>query len=143
MANLATLLKDEITRLARREVRTETAKLAKASAGYRHDIAGLKRRVAQLEREVTLLRKTVARQAPVQEPTTDGTPVRFSPGGLAKLRAKLDLSAASFGKLFGVTGQTILNWEAGTTRPSKEQIQRLAITRKLGKRAVMELLATL
>ena len=50
MLNIATVLKAEITRVARRQVRGETLRLKKASGQYRTDIAALKRRVAALEK---------------------------------------------------------------------------------------------
>ncbi|MDZ4073711.1 MAG: hypothetical protein U1E04_03055 [Hylemonella sp.] len=47
MANFASLLKTEISRIARKEIRAETEILKKASAQYRSDIAALKRRLAE------------------------------------------------------------------------------------------------
>ena len=52
MANLATVLKLEITRIARRELRAETESLKKAAAHYRSEITALKRKVAELERHL-------------------------------------------------------------------------------------------
>ena len=52
MPNIASVLKDEILRLARKEVRTATESLKKASAAYRSDIASLKRQVAALEKQL-------------------------------------------------------------------------------------------
>ena len=46
MPNIASVLKDEILRLARKEVRSELEGLKKASGQYRSDIASLKRQVA-------------------------------------------------------------------------------------------------
>ena len=43
MPNLAAALKEEIARLARREINRETATLQNQSAQYRRDIAALKR----------------------------------------------------------------------------------------------------
>lgn len=143
MPNVAALLKEEITRLARREVRVETTKLAKASATYRHDIATLKRRIAELEREVGRLSKAANRQAPGQA-STDGRQVRYSAKNLAALRKKLDLSAVQMGKLLlGVSAQTVRNYEKGDTRPGKEAILAIAQLRRMGKREVAELLAAL
>ena len=48
MPNIASVLKDEILRLARKEVRRELEGLKKASAQYRSDIAALKRQVIAL-----------------------------------------------------------------------------------------------
>ena len=42
MANIAAVLKEEISRLSRKETRGETASLKKASAQYRAEIAALK-----------------------------------------------------------------------------------------------------
>ena len=50
MPDIAAVLKEEIARLARKEVRSQTEGLKKASAQYRRDIAALKRQVAELER---------------------------------------------------------------------------------------------
>ena len=50
MPNVATLLKDEIARIARRTLKTELDALRKSSAGYRREIAALKPQVAALER---------------------------------------------------------------------------------------------
>ena len=57
MPNIATALKDEITRVARKEIRSETNDLKKASARYRRDIAALKRENAALTKKVALLEK--------------------------------------------------------------------------------------
>jgi len=48
MANLASMLKEEIQRLARKEVRKETKALQQAVSRYRTDIAALKRENAEL-----------------------------------------------------------------------------------------------
>ena len=52
MPNIATVLKDEISRLARKEIRKQTSVLKKASAQYRKDSAEMKRRVSDLQRKV-------------------------------------------------------------------------------------------
>ena len=44
MANIASLLKTEISRVARKEVRADTVDLKKALGVYRAEIAALKRR---------------------------------------------------------------------------------------------------
>ncbi len=57
MPNIATVLKEEIARVARKETRADTQQLKKASAHYRSDIATLKRRIAALEKLVGRLGK--------------------------------------------------------------------------------------
>ena len=53
-------------------------------------------------------------------------------------RSRLGLSAIDFGKLLGVSAQTIYNWEQETTRPRGEQLDKLATLRGLGKRTASE-----
>lgn len=63
---------------------------------------------------------------------------RFSATKLAAHRAKLGLSAATYGQLVGVSGQTIYHWEQGKARPRVAQLESLAIVRDLGAREVAE-----
>jgi predicted site-specific integrase-resolvase len=63
MPNIASILKNEIARIGRKEVRAESEPLKIASAQYRSTIAGLKRQVADLERQVRQLAKGARRQS--------------------------------------------------------------------------------
>jgi DNA-binding transcriptional regulator YiaG len=134
MSNIASVLKEEILRLARKEARSETNALKKASAQCRRDIAELKRRMTELQRKVTPLQKQVLRNAPPQAADVDAERVRFTAKGLRSHRQRLGLSAANYGKLIGVTSQTIYSWEAETSRPRKQQVAQIAPLRSLGKR---------
>jgi DNA-binding transcriptional regulator YiaG len=134
MPNIASVLKEEILRLGRKEARSETNALKKASAQYRRDIAELKRRVADLQRKVALLEKQVLRNAPAPSAEVDAEHVRFTAKGLRSQRKRLGLSAGNYGKLIGVTGQTIYSWEQEASRPRRQQVARIAALRSLGKR---------
>ena len=134
MPNIATVLKDEIVRLARKEIRRQTNVLRKASAQYRRDIAALKRRVSDLQRKVTPLEKQVRKNVPAQAAEVDTEGVRFTARGLRSQRQRLGLSAANYGKLIGVTGQTIYSWEQEASRPRKQQFARIAALRHIGKK---------
>ena len=134
MPNIAAVLKQEISRIARKEVRSETASLKKASAQYRRDIAELKRRVSNLQRKIPVLEKQMLQSAPSRVTGADVANVRFTANGLCSLRRRLGLSAADYGKLVGVTAQTIYSWENGLSRPRKQQLPALASIRPMGKR---------
>src|SRR5664279_3674576 len=109
MANIGTLLRDEIARLSRRTIRGEVGSTKKATAQHRRDIAALKRKVAQLERQVALLvRRTVSRQdSATPPPAAAGKRMRFVAKGLRSQRNRLGLSAAEFGQLAVVSAQSI------------------------------------
>jgi DNA-binding transcriptional regulator YiaG len=132
MPNIASALKEEITRLARKEARAHVESLKKASNQYRRDIAELKRQVATLMQHATRADKVAAKATANPATQAKSARVRFVPKGLRSQRARLGLSAAEYGKLAGVTQQSIYNWESGTTRPRAEQIPRLASLRALG-----------
>jgi DNA-binding transcriptional regulator YiaG len=140
MTNIASLLKSEISRISRKEVRAETQALKKASTQYRSDIAALKRRVAEQERQIARLRKGKPAAA-AADPAQEAPQLRFRAGGFASLRKKLGLSAADMGKLLGVSLQTIYHWEKGLSKPRASQLQGIAEVRKLGKRGAAARLA--
>ena len=132
MPNLSSVLKSEITRLARKEIKNTVDPLRKATAAYRREIAGLKRQLASLQRELKASAKvSKSRSAHMEMPKGN---TRFVPKGLKSLRARLGLSAADFGQLVGASGQSVYNWEAGKTVPRDSQQTALAAVRGLGKR---------
>ncbi|MEL4887363.1 helix-turn-helix domain-containing protein [Pectobacterium betavasculorum] len=62
----------------------------------------------------------------------DGQPAwRFSATRLAAHRTKLGLSAAAYGQLAGVSGQTIYNSEQGGARPRPAQLNALVAVRAI------------
>lgn len=134
MPNIATVLKEEISRLARKEARKETNALRRASVQYRKDIAEMKRRISELQRKIGPLEKQVQKNIPSQAPEPDGQRARFTAKGLRSQRARLGLSAEDYGKLIGVTDQTIYNWEHESARPRKQQVAMIASLRHMGKR---------
>lgn len=141
MANLASALKEEITRLARKELKNDSASLKKANGRHRGDIATLKRRVVLLEQRLAQLEKLLARR-PASTHVDAAAPIpRFSASGLKKLRARLEISAPVLASILGVSAQTVYNWEAGISRPDKEFVARISILRKMGKREVRDRLA--
>lgn len=140
MPNLAALLKSEISRIARKEVRAETQAFKKASAQYRSDIAALKRRVASLESTLKKLDKTGSRSRKAAEEPTQ-SPLRFRVDGFATLRKKLGLSAADMARLLGVSAQSVYHWESGKSKPRAGQLAAIAQVRKLGKREAAARLA--
>lgn len=138
MTNIASALRSEISRVARKEVRSEIENLKKASSQYRAAIAQLRREVGDLQKQLKRAGKSGATEARLANGADPKTPRRFSATRLAAHRTKLGLSAAAYGKLVGMSGATIYLWEQGKSRPNAEQLQQLAAVRALGKRAARE-----
>jgi DNA-binding transcriptional regulator YiaG len=132
MANIAQVLKEEIRRLAKREIKIETRKLKRATIQYRHDIAQLKRQLADQTKKIAALRNGKVKSPAAEEET--GEKLRFSARSVKAQRTRLGLSAADYGKLVGVSSLTIYAWEQGRTRPRKAQLAALVAVRGIGKR---------
>lgn len=144
MPNIANLLKNEIARVARKEVRAETKGLKNAIAPYRAQIAELRRRTRELELQIRRLGRVTARvasAAPDEDPGERN--LRFSAKGLATQRKRLGLSAQAFGALIGASGQSVYKWEEGKTRPRAKHLPKIAELRGIGKKEAVTRLAAL
>lgn len=149
MANFSAVLKSEVSRLARRELRAETETLKKVVASQRSDIAALKRRTSELEKALKALTRLAnsagrnAATAKTDQSDEDAGAFRFQAKGMASNRKRLGLSAEDFGLLVGASGQSVYLWERGETKPRPKAIAAIAGLRGIGKREVMARLATL
>ena len=164
MASLASALKEEISTLARREVRRQTAPADKAMARCARDIAALQREVQALEHELASLgtpqpepavpaKKTSSRASPTRPAVSKvgqtSTSAKASPrsqfsGDALKVhRERLGLSADNYGMLLGASGLSIYNWEQGKTRPRKSNVAAWTAIRRIGKREAAKRLASL
>ena len=138
MPNLAAVMKDEIRRLARKEIKAETANAKRSLAQHRKDITELKRQVRDLTREVTYLRRQERKRVGTASASETAVTPRFSPGWVEAHRDRLQLSAADYGELVGVSALTIYNWEKGKTKPRRQQLAAWAEVRTLGKRDALQ-----
>ena len=103
----------------------------------------MKRILGQQEREIKLLRKQTRQQDQPQAEEEPLESVRFSARSVKAQRNRLGLSAADYGKLVGVSGLTVYNWEHGTSRPRKAQLAALVAVRGIGKKEAWKQLADL
>jgi DNA-binding transcriptional regulator YiaG len=134
MPNVASVLKTEISRVARKEVRGETLPLKKAVRAYRLEIAALKRRAQAFEQALGRLSKLHMNAAPPVAPEEDSGKSRFSAKSLASQRRRLGLSAAECGLLLGASDQSVHNWEQGRTRPLARHLPAIAALRGMSKK---------
>ena len=139
MPNIAGVLKEEIRRLAKKEIKAQVGTTKQAVAKYRSDIAKLKRSLSQQEREIKLLKKQQGQQQTGQSQLAEDEleSIRFSARSVKAQRSRLGLSAADYGKLVGVSGLTIYNWEHEKARPRKAQLAALVAVRGIGRREAL------
>ena len=139
MPDVGSLLKSEIRRLAKKEARAAAAHAQRRVAQHRRDIATLRRLIQ--DQTARIARLEAAGRSPVLADSTkadvpDGA--RFSPRSLKAQRKRLGLSAALYGKLVGVTGQTVYSWEHRQSRPRPTQMAAWYASRSLSKQEAME-----
>jgi DNA-binding transcriptional regulator YiaG len=126
MPNIAKVLKDEVSRLTRRETKKALASVSKPAHGLRRMTADLKRRVAGLEKELRSLRRTIDGLTKAQPPAAPEAPdkARITAKGMRSLQRRLRLTGQEFARLLGITAQVVYGWEKasgplrvrGTTR---------------------------
>lgn len=141
MPNIGAVLKDEISRLCRREIRKAVTSVKKASSSYRREIAALKRQVAALQKKSAFLEKRSNAAGESKAPALPARPVRFVAKGLRSMRLRLGLSAPQLALLLGVSEQSVYNWETKKATPRKEQLAAIIALRGIGKREAQERLA--
>ena len=131
MPNLGTVLKDEIRRLARREIKAAIAGLKRDNADLKRTVAQLKRRVKSLERDNRLLKAAEKRLREQTFRAKAGNEelesVRFTARGIRALRKKLGLSQDDFSRLLGVSPQAVYLWESKEGRLVLRDESKLAL----------------
>lgn len=139
MPDIGKVLKDEIRRLARKELRAATGALVDENRALKRSVSDLKKRVAQLERANSRISKHVsATQAKeTQGAAEEAAPrARISSRTIVALREKLGLTQAEFGALVGVSGQSVYQWERKGGRLRLRHATRAAVleAKQMGRR---------
>ena len=141
MGKLEGIIKEEIIRLAKREMRMKVVPL-------RRDVRSLKITTSQLRKSVSGLQKFISQQEKLirPKPIPEVTPedlktARFSPRLIKSLRKHLGVSRREMAKLAGVTVGAIFQWEKGANLNPRDDKKKILIgLRKLGRREARELL---
>ena len=135
MPKIASLLKEEMSRIARRECRALIAGLKKDSVRLKRDVAEHKKRLAELEK--TVKRLIAETEPPKEGPAEDEIKkARITATVIRNLRGKLGLSWSQLAKLLGVSDQAVYSWEKKEGRINLRGKTKAAViqARKLGKR---------
>jgi DNA-binding transcriptional regulator YiaG len=139
MPNIAKVLREEIQRLAKRQVRAALRPVRRDTVRLKKNVAELRRQMTTLNRTSRELVKTVTPVVAIKETEKAmerAATLRPTSTGLKKLRARLGLTQAQFGKLLGVSGQAVVRWasQEGRIRMRKTTLSALAGIQTIGKR---------
>jgi len=141
MGKLEGMIKSEIVRLAKREIRKIARPLSR-------DVRSMRSTVSQLRKTVLALQRLTARQeselskgkVPLEAAPEEVKKSRFSPRLIHTLRKRLGITQKEMATLTGVTVGAIYQWENGIFEPRGQKKGMLVALRKLGRREVRKLL---
>jgi DNA-binding transcriptional regulator YiaG len=142
MSNVSKVLRDEISRISRRETKGSIEGIGKSQKGLKKTVADLKRRVLLLEKGnkglVTAMKRYQAEQP--EKPPEETKKLRLTAKGVRSLRKRLRLTQADFGKLVGTTPHSVFLWEKkeGGLRVRDKTREALFSIRELGAREAKE-----
>jgi DNA-binding transcriptional regulator YiaG len=140
MGKIESIIKSEIQRLAKHEVRSVFLPL-------RRDVWGMKLKLSNLIKGVTVLDRLAKEisKAKSAEPKLEASPEevkasRITPERIRSLRKKLGISQRELGVMAGATIGAVASWEKGKFKPKGEKKAVLVALRKLRKRDVKKML---
>jgi DNA-binding transcriptional regulator YiaG len=141
MAKFETMIKSEMVRLAKREVR-------KICVPLKSDVRSLKIGVSKLHKSVLMLERIAASQQKelekgkmlLEAPPEEVKESRFSPRLIKSLRGHLAITQTELAILTDVTVGAVHLWESGRFKPSMKKKAVMVALRKLGRREVRKLL---
>jgi DNA-binding transcriptional regulator YiaG len=136
MPNVAKVLGEEISRLAKKEARAATAKLTEQVRKLRKTVQNQSHQIAGLKKELSRKADKSVRDPVVPQASGDGKAIRVGPDSIKRLRVKLKLSQNEMGRLMGVSALTVSNWEGGKFSPRGENRETISALRKMRVREV-------
>ena len=136
MPDIASVLKEEIQRLARREIRASVDPLKKQVVELRRRLKEAERTIARLQRSTQKAVRAVSDQTGAIVPEPDeqegGRPIRVSAASVLKHRQRLGLTQREMAGLLGVATATVVRWEQGHNSPSGASREAFARLREMG-----------
>ena len=141
MGKVEGIIKSEIVRLAKREMKKNFVPLNRDVRSLKITISQLRRAVTGLQRFVAQQEKTMkAQRGPLEAPPEEVKKARFSPRLMKSLRKHLGVTQREMAALAGVTVGAIYQWEKGIFEPRGEKRRVLVALRKLKRREAKKLL---
>ncbi len=138
MGKVESIIKSEIVRLAKREVKKMTLPL-------KGEIKSLKGIVSQLRKSLLSIQRISPPEFKGKEIPTEVSPeevksARFSPRLIRSLRKRLGITQRELALLTGVTVGAIHQWESGKFKPAMKKREIMVTLRKMGRREVRKLI---
>jgi len=133
MPNFAKAIKEEITRLARKEMKKASGPLNDRVRQLSRTVSSQGKTIARLEKTVSKQEKELREAAPVPEvaPPEEVKKARISPRLVKTQRKRLKLNQSDFARLLNVSVAAVRSWEQGRALPKEETMATFVAVRKL------------
>ena len=140
MGKFEGIIKSEIVRLAKREVRKISVPLGRDVWSLKSAVSQLRKAVLTLQRITTQQQKQLEKgEVPLEAAPEEVKLSRFSPRLIRSLRGHLGITQKELAILTGVTVGAVHLWESGQFKPSEKKKAVMVALRKLGRREVRKL----
>ena len=141
MGKVEGIIKSEIVRLAKREIRKVSVPLSRDVRLMKSTVSKLRKAVLTLERLASHQQKELGKKAVPLKATPEEVKIaRFSPRLFRSLRKHLGITQKELAILTGVTLGAVNSWESGRFRPKQEKKPLIVALRKMGRQEVRKLL---
>jgi len=140
MGKLEGMIRDEVMRLARREMRKSFVPLRRDLRSIKGIMSQLRKSVLDLERFKSQEEEQMAQKAVPEVTLEEVKKARFSPRLVQNLRKKLRVTQKELALLAGVSVGAVHQWEGGKSQPREVKKARLVALRKLSRRDIKKLL---
>lgn len=142
MPNLSSLLKAEISRISRKEIKASVKSVKNSNADLKKNIADLKKRVLALESQIKKLQPLFPAQEKADVSPEAMEKASFSSRNIKALRTRLGISQGDFAKLLGVSSQAVYMMEnkGGKLRLRQNTIKKLLAIKDIGRKEAKRML---
>ena len=140
MAKLESIIKSEIQRLSKHEVRSVFLPLRREVWAMRLKLSKLIKSFIVLDRLAKEISKAKSAEPKLEASPEEVKASRLTPERIAGLRKKLGISQRELGVMVGATTGAVASWERGKFKPRGEKKVALVALRKLRKRDVKQML---
>lgn len=142
MPNLSSLLKAEISRISRKEIKASVKSVKNSNADLKKNIADLKKRVLALESQIKKLQPLFPAQEKADVSQEAMKKASFSSRNIKALRTRLGISQGDFAKLLGVSSQAVYMMEnkGGKLRLRQNTIKKLLAIKDIGRKEAKRML---
>jgi DNA-binding transcriptional regulator YiaG len=141
MGKIESVMKEEVARLARKEIRASVDPLKKEVVRLRRAVSQMTRTVGELDRDAQRRRKVeIEKLGALKAEEEEVESARINAKWVQTLRKKLNVSQTELAALLGISVSGVRTWEYDISKPRGKNKAALVALRKLGRRDVQKML---